>query len=472
MATIPLAVPKVITPNVDLEELAKYVDGRVRTVQDLVSKHPQIADNVLRYRTGEPLNPKEAQTAIDAAERYANEAYAQNHQLEKISRRDLIGGAFLGAFVPVVGSNTGTTSTAKANYLPRREFLRRASLLGAALGAGYLSRGAQIINPARAALLLTALAAGVSQTACTIATVEGNKLGKDMGLEERLHQYLKYVDAAIKAGTWDKVYGPSLSRHALYGHIQDFEGHKLTAIKNGKDSQGAGSVDYDVPKGTPVVAIHLFYCHEVGNHYIGGLFVRATYTLRNTGVYSHLSDILIKEGQQATRGTIIGLSGDTGEGFRKVGISMPEHLDLALYERGKVITPVNPFNYGEEGGKPKFLTDKNIDKGYVGIRDVFDEFVNLYTGHNKQAFSGKMLEHLIKTKDSNNLLNSVSENPSLFQRDAYATLLNKRIQWMSQQLRAITLPFPSIEIVKKQLEDSSLSPGEWFYHLPNAVNKF
>ncbi len=123
--------------------------------------------------------------------------------------------------------------------------------------------------------------------------------------------------------------------------------------------------DYDVPWGTPVLAVSdgtvhsAFFHHEDGNRII----IQHTPELRT--IYCHLKKMLVSTGQYVKRGEVIALSGNTGS----LTGSNP-HLHFQVNKGRGWGSPTNPYPsywYGEKG-KP-LAYDPNFL--YPSDRDIF-----------------------------------------------------------------------------------------------------
>ena len=94
---------------------------------------------------------------------------------------------------------------------------------------------------------------------------------------------------------------------------------------------GHPGVDFLTPLGTPVVASADGICvtaREVGT---AGLMVRLEHGKEYATRYLHLRDTFIREGFRVKRGTVIGLSGNSG-------LSTGPHLHFDLYDYKEAVT--------------------------------------------------------------------------------------------------------------------------------------
>jgi len=77
-------------------------------------------------------------------------------------------------------------------------------------------------------------------------------------------------------------------------------------------------VDYDIPIGTPIIAVSEGVVKHVGTvnaPWGGGFFVKIIHDEHFETLYGHLSKIFVKTGQSINRGELIGLSGSSNNGY-------------------------------------------------------------------------------------------------------------------------------------------------------------
>lgn len=210
----------------------------------------------------------------------------------------------------------------------------------------------------------------------------------------------------------DLIFGPDLIIQPKTGRRNDFEGHMI---------QGTlGGVDYEVPKGTPVVAgtSGVFY-HDFVRY--GGNMAEIVFEINGVlfaTVYAHLSKIHRKDTRvnrkeqgDETKNTmvtvrdIIGYSGNTGS-FDDGRTMMPYHLHFGLAEKDSNYQPISPgldpFKYGITGGKPiywdcaskVYYRDVNIQK-----RDLANTLENMdLILKNSDYFDDQTKDELLKRR--------------------------------------------------------------------------
>ncbi len=189
----------------------------------------------------------------------------------------------------------------------------------------------------------------------------------------------KSLQESLNAGSyarlterWDPVYGPPIQAFSRYGGPGDFQGH----IRGG----AAPGVDYDVPKGTPLIPPMTSYLRQSTRDDRGALylFLVAVYDTAYRIVLAHLEEVLVDEryliegevmkylgeGVKALgRGDIVALSGNSGFGPREYGYVQPPHLHFSLHywnHGKKTLEPLDPEKYGIDGGKPVFWDGKTL----------------------------------------------------------------------------------------------------------------
>jgi murein DD-endopeptidase MepM/ murein hydrolase activator NlpD len=91
-------------------------------------------------------------------------------------------------------------------------------------------------------------------------------------------------------------------------------------------------IDYPAPLGTPVVAARDGVVSAVGVLAGYGNVVELSHEQGVTTLYAHLSKILVEPGRRVTRGTVVGLVGQTGD-------ATGPHLHFELRLRGAAIDP-------------------------------------------------------------------------------------------------------------------------------------
>ncbi|HHW56911.1 MAG TPA: M23 family metallopeptidase [Clostridia bacterium] len=133
---------------------------------------------------------------------------------------------------------------------------------------------------------------------------------------------------------------------------------KMIAPVDGKITSGFGpridpvtnklanhtGIDIDVPVGTEVKAAldGVVMLVDEQNPDLGKVIVlRHANDVRT--VYAHLSEILVKKGEQVKQGDIIGKTGDTGK------VTAP-HLHFEVWENGKPVDPLTKVVFGDVAG--------------------------------------------------------------------------------------------------------------------------
>jgi len=165
---------------------------------------------------------------------------------------------------------------------------------------------------------------------------------------------------------WDPVYGPPIQSFSRYGGPGDFQGHLRGGAEPG--------IDYDVPKGTRLVAPMVSYLRTMTRDRHGALYILLSYVFEpsyRVG-FGHLEDVLVDDryvvagdvmkylGERTRavgRGEIIALSGNSGMGPIEYGWVQPPHLHFALYrwkDAKRNIEDLDPDKYGVDGGRPVF----------------------------------------------------------------------------------------------------------------------
>ena len=142
----------------------------------------------------------------------------------------------------------------------------------------------------------------------------------------------------------------------------------------GEDTEfidGHEGYDFDLPEGTPVVAVadarvhfaglgDLYACPLLGRQ-TRDLFVRLEMYHRGELLrinYQHLSRIAVEEGQSVKRGQVVGYTGNTG-------CSMAPHLHLVVFRDGSdgKLQPVDP--YGFQAGADPWVTRGGPSSEYL-----------------------------------------------------------------------------------------------------------
>jgi murein DD-endopeptidase MepM/ murein hydrolase activator NlpD len=118
--------------------------------------------------------------------------------------------------------------------------------------------------------------------------------------------------------------------------ISGYFGYRLHPIL--KYMRMHDGMDFTAPTGTKVYAAGDGIVEEVKLSRSGyGNKVVINHGFSYETVYAHLSKILVKEGDKVTRGTVIGLIGNTG-------LSTGPHLHYEVRKKGKAVDPINYFS--------------------------------------------------------------------------------------------------------------------------------
>jgi murein DD-endopeptidase MepM/ murein hydrolase activator NlpD len=105
-------------------------------------------------------------------------------------------------------------------------------------------------------------------------------------------------------------------------------------VFNGKTQSTHFGLDFRVPSGTPVAAMNDGTVLLARPLYFEGNFVVLDHGQGLLTLYLHLSEFKVKEGDQVTRGQVVGLSGGTG---RATG----PHLHVAVRWQGTYLDPAS-----------------------------------------------------------------------------------------------------------------------------------
>jgi hypothetical protein len=163
---------------------------------------------------------------------------------------------------------------------------------------------------------------------------------------------------------WDPVYGPPVQEFSRYGGVGDFRGH----IRGG----ATPGIDYDVPKGFPLVPSTTSYLRQIQRDNNGALYVLLmdVYSPSYFTYLGHLQEVLVdekfllvgeigkylREGIRALgRQEVVALSGNSGLGPKEYGWVQPPHLHYSLYSWNatkRALENLDPDQYGVDGGKP------------------------------------------------------------------------------------------------------------------------
>jgi len=103
-------------------------------------------------------------------------------------------------------------------------------------------------------------------------------------------------------------------------------------ILNGKKRNPHSGMDIAAPQGRSIKATAKGKVLYIGNHFYTGKVVYLDHGNGVISLYAHMSKILVKRGQQVTRGQVIGKVGRTG---RVTGA----HLHWSIYLNGTAVDP-------------------------------------------------------------------------------------------------------------------------------------
>lgn len=98
--------------------------------------------------------------------------------------------------------------------------------------------------------------------------------------------------------------------------------------------------DFVVPVGTLIVAAARGVVRRVDREPVGGRFLWIDHGGGYATVYQHLSEALVREGQEVARGEVIARSGGSGLAIESFFPLVPPHLHFALFIDG---VPADPF---------------------------------------------------------------------------------------------------------------------------------
>jgi hypothetical protein len=169
---------------------------------------------------------------------------------------------------------------------------------------------------------------------------------------------------------WDPVYGPPLQWYSRYGGPGDFERHLRAGAVPG--------LDYDVPKGTPLVPPLTSHVRQVDRDRHWSRYIVLRYAVDPSYLISfgHLQEAFVDKrhvvsiGPPGTspqparvvgRQEIVALSGNSGIGpseyWREYWFAQPPHLHMSLHHRkpaGRDLEELDPNRFGIDGGRPAF----------------------------------------------------------------------------------------------------------------------
>jgi len=141
------------------------------------------------------------------------------------------------------------------------------------------------------------------------------------------------LEAPPRAPHWE---GPFVK--PLSGEVVGTFGQ--ASILNGMPRSPHSGVDLKAERGTPVAAINSGRVVLTGEHFFNGLFVVVDHGGAIQSMYFHLDKIMVQEGNQVTKGQVVGLLGATG---RATG----PHLHFGIRINGARIDPVQFMKVNE-----------------------------------------------------------------------------------------------------------------------------
>jgi len=112
------------------------------------------------------------------------------------------------------------------------------------------------------------------------------------------------------------------------------------SIINGMPRAPHSGVDLKAERGTPVVSINSGRVVLTGEHFFNGLFVVVDHGGAVQSMYFHLDKILVQQGDEVTKGMVVGLVGATG---RATG----PHLHFGIRINGARIDPMQFIKVNE-----------------------------------------------------------------------------------------------------------------------------
>lgn len=162
-----------------------------------------------------------------------------------------------------------------------------------------------------------------------------NKLNKSLGLEISLEDFFEAEKEKVPAETYNIQENGTMETEAL--RLQNFIPNILPTTEgwvSKKFSDGHQAIDISLKEGTP-----LFSTMEGEVAFTGDRkYLGITLEIRNDEgfglIYSHLSEILVKEGEEVKKNQLIALSGNSGR-------SDAPHLHYGVQIQGKWVNPID-----------------------------------------------------------------------------------------------------------------------------------
>ncbi len=275
---------------------------------------------------------------------------------------------------------------------------------------------------------------------------------------QSLEETLRSIQYAKAIEQWDPIYGPPIQWYSRYKGPGDFKGH----IRG----RAVPGIDYDVPKGTPLVTPMASYLREIEKDRNGSLYI-LLYNVFNPSYrisFGHLDDIWVDENyvvlgdvmkylgkptRALGREEKIALSGNSGKGPREYGGIQPPHLHLSFFfydAKVRKWVDLDPEKFGIDGGRPTFWDGDTLLDMKASHRLSWLE--KALTNFNKEVEGWPDVKDLSELKGTLIDLNS-------FIRDmkGKAILDSKYFQDMRSLLKRITL------------EEKKYTPGTKPYQL-------
>jgi len=145
-------------------------------------------------------------------------------------------------------------------------------------------------------------------------------------LDDRLDSLLPKLETTVAREVSRPVGTP------IAGLLDVSSGYGLRPNPFGRGHEFHNGIDFVVDKGTPILATGPGRVEAAAFDGPNGNRVSIDHGFGYRSVYCHLSKILVKPGEQITRGQIVGLSGNTGR-------SSGPHLHYTLYYQDQTIDP-------------------------------------------------------------------------------------------------------------------------------------
>ena len=162
-----------------------------------------------------------------------------------------------------------------------------------------------------------------------------NKLNKSLGLEISLEEFFESEKERLSPEAYSLGEGETMETEAI--RLQNFVPNVLPTMEgwiSKKFSADHKAIDISLKEGTSLYATMEGKVSFTGDReYLG-----TTLEIRNDEgfgvIYSHLSEILVKEGDMITKNQLIALSGNSGR-------SDAPHLHYGVQMQGKWVNPID-----------------------------------------------------------------------------------------------------------------------------------